>query len=373
MGEMIDGQALFPGESEIDQLYLIQKVLGPLSTTQREQFQKNPRFIGLKFPEIIKYETLEKRFAKTDKKAIDFMYRLLKMEPNERMTASEALQHPYLNDNYELLQPTCITRTDSVKNKSKYPGSAISKHKKIFLLSNVSVTENKKTVKFKDEHSQSPPPQTFKESQIIIPIENSKNNKSTTNKDNLTVKFRASPYSFEQNIEPKPEIRLDKQQSKEGIRQPDHYNEAKSNRKKKSALEESHLFNINEEESFKISPRMKPVSIKKKTAKIIQIQDVPYENIQIKNLRSGIFNRVLPKPFIENHAVEGEDLSNYQSARQLPNIYQYYHPDNKKAAGKQKDEDPDLCGGPQFMASFQPEEYVYSKGSKLFNYDYKQR
>lgn len=30
MGELCDGDALFPGESEIDQLYLIQKVLGPL-------------------------------------------------------------------------------------------------------------------------------------------------------------------------------------------------------------------------------------------------------------------------------------------------------------------------------------------------------
>jgi cyclin-dependent kinase-like len=27
MGELIDGQPLFPGESEIDQLYVIQKVL----------------------------------------------------------------------------------------------------------------------------------------------------------------------------------------------------------------------------------------------------------------------------------------------------------------------------------------------------------
>lgn len=35
MGELIDGQPLFPGESEIDQLYVIQKVLGPLTQEQR--------------------------------------------------------------------------------------------------------------------------------------------------------------------------------------------------------------------------------------------------------------------------------------------------------------------------------------------------
>ena len=49
MGELVDGQPLFPGESEIDQLFLIQKVLGPLTPDQMEMFLKNPRFVGLKF------------------------------------------------------------------------------------------------------------------------------------------------------------------------------------------------------------------------------------------------------------------------------------------------------------------------------------
>ena len=31
MGELMDGQPLFPGDSEVDQLFVIQKVLGPLT------------------------------------------------------------------------------------------------------------------------------------------------------------------------------------------------------------------------------------------------------------------------------------------------------------------------------------------------------
>jgi hypothetical protein len=46
MGELTDGEPLFPGESEIDQLFLIQKVLGPLTSEQNEIFAKNPRFVG---------------------------------------------------------------------------------------------------------------------------------------------------------------------------------------------------------------------------------------------------------------------------------------------------------------------------------------
>ena len=48
MGELSDGQPLFPGESEIDQLFTIQKVQGPLPDYQMELFEKNPRFSGLK-------------------------------------------------------------------------------------------------------------------------------------------------------------------------------------------------------------------------------------------------------------------------------------------------------------------------------------
>lgn len=43
MGELTDGNPLFPGETEIDQLRIIQECLGPLTTTQMEAFMRNPR------------------------------------------------------------------------------------------------------------------------------------------------------------------------------------------------------------------------------------------------------------------------------------------------------------------------------------------
>lgn len=62
MGELIDGQPLFPGENQIDQLYLIQKLIGPLTVQQKQAYMKNPRFVGMKLPEIPKPETLERRY-----------------------------------------------------------------------------------------------------------------------------------------------------------------------------------------------------------------------------------------------------------------------------------------------------------------------
>ena len=57
---------------------------------------KNPRFIGLKVPEVARPETLERRYRnKLSAKALDFMQKCLQLDPNDRMTAEEAVNHPY--------------------------------------------------------------------------------------------------------------------------------------------------------------------------------------------------------------------------------------------------------------------------------------
>ncbi|ETW05182.1 CMGC/CDKL protein kinase [Aphanomyces invadans] len=96
MGELLDGQPLFPGESEIDQLYMIQKMLGPLTPDHMELFLSNPRFAGLKFPDMTRPETLQKRFVgKIPKRALGFLKGAIQLGPDERMTATECINHPY--------------------------------------------------------------------------------------------------------------------------------------------------------------------------------------------------------------------------------------------------------------------------------------
>lgn len=123
MGELIDGQPLFPGENEIDQLYLIQKMLGPLPADQKELFLKNPRFLGMKFPEINKPETIERRYiGKLSKKALSFLKSLLRLEPSERLSSAEALQHPYfegLKDSNEIILKGNTRRTSEFSSKEQ--------------------------------------------------------------------------------------------------------------------------------------------------------------------------------------------------------------------------------------------------------------
>lgn len=98
MGELTDGEPLFPGESEVDQLFEIQKILGALTPVQQEQFAKNPRFIGFKFPDVTKPETLDKKYSgKLSKEGLELMKGLLCMEPKDRLTAKQALMHPFFD------------------------------------------------------------------------------------------------------------------------------------------------------------------------------------------------------------------------------------------------------------------------------------
>mmetsp|Transcript_48557 Transcript_48557/g.128414 ORF Transcript_48557/g.128414 Transcript_48557/m.128414 type:complete len:800 (-) Transcript_48557:285-2684(-) len=95
MGEIADGHPLFPGESEIDQLFIIQKVLGRLTPAHMDMFLRNPRFLGLKFPDMSRPETLEKRYVgKLSKRAMGFMKSVLVMDPGGRKRADELLQGP---------------------------------------------------------------------------------------------------------------------------------------------------------------------------------------------------------------------------------------------------------------------------------------
>ena len=96
MGELIDGQPLFPGESDVDQLYVIQKAMGGLTKSQTSDFLRNKRFAGLKFPDMSTPDGIERRYAgKCSNKGMAFMKATLAMDPKERLTWHGMLTHPY--------------------------------------------------------------------------------------------------------------------------------------------------------------------------------------------------------------------------------------------------------------------------------------
>ncbi|KAG8589968.1 hypothetical protein GDO81_006585 [Engystomops pustulosus] len=95
LGELSDGQPLFPGESEIDQLFTIQKVLGPLPSEQMKLFYSNPRFHGMRFPAVNHPQSLERRYLGIISSVLlDLMKNLLKLNPSDRYLTEQCLNHP---------------------------------------------------------------------------------------------------------------------------------------------------------------------------------------------------------------------------------------------------------------------------------------
>ncbi|CAN1853243.1 Shaggy-related protein kinase epsilon [Linum perenne] len=96
LAELLLGQPLFPGESGVDQLVEIIKVLG---TPTREEIKcMNPNYTEFKFPQI-KAHPWHKIFHKRmPPEAVDLVSRLLQYSPNLRSTAVEALVHPFFDE-----------------------------------------------------------------------------------------------------------------------------------------------------------------------------------------------------------------------------------------------------------------------------------
>ena len=112
MAELMLGQPLFPGESGIDQLVEIIKVLG---TPSREQIKTmNPNYMEHKFPQIkphpfskvIEFHGLLRNLAyiiqvfrpRTSPEAIDLVSKLLEYTPEARLSAVEAMCHPFFDE-----------------------------------------------------------------------------------------------------------------------------------------------------------------------------------------------------------------------------------------------------------------------------------
>ena len=89
------GQPLFPGESGIDQLVEIIKVLG---TPTRDQIRTmNPNYMEHKFPQI-KPHPFSKVFRKASNDAIELISALLEYTPTQRLAAIDAMCQPFFDE-----------------------------------------------------------------------------------------------------------------------------------------------------------------------------------------------------------------------------------------------------------------------------------
>ena len=81
MGELTDGEPMFAGDSDIDQLMRIQKVQGGLTEEMTRLFKVNPNNQGIKL-NVPKQDDLQFKYGnKLDSAGLDF----LRVRPTKRM------------------------------------------------------------------------------------------------------------------------------------------------------------------------------------------------------------------------------------------------------------------------------------------------
>ena len=103
MAEMLIGHPIFPGESSVDQLVEIIKILG--TPTKEEIYAMNPNYTQFKFPSIKPIAWSKVFRNKVPQSAIDLVSKLLVYRPEERLHPFQALAHPFFD---ELRDPNTV-------------------------------------------------------------------------------------------------------------------------------------------------------------------------------------------------------------------------------------------------------------------------
>mmetsp|Transcript_32877 Transcript_32877/g.77117 ORF Transcript_32877/g.77117 Transcript_32877/m.77117 type:complete len:127 (+) Transcript_32877:2-382(+) len=97
LGEMLNGRPLFPGDSEIDQLLRVFRGLGTPNAQRWPGVVALPEW-KLEFPKWKQqaWASLVPALA-NDPAGQDLIDRMLRYDPDERITAYDALNHPFFD------------------------------------------------------------------------------------------------------------------------------------------------------------------------------------------------------------------------------------------------------------------------------------
>lgn len=107
IGELIDGEPMFAGDSDLDQLHRIITLRGAITQQQLQMFNANPHHSEVRIQsdgEQMRSDgsRFQQRYAgKMSEAELEFTMRLLEVDPERRPTADDALQLQWLREDLE--------------------------------------------------------------------------------------------------------------------------------------------------------------------------------------------------------------------------------------------------------------------------------
>lgn len=96
LGELLGGKPMFPGTSTMNQLDRIIEVTGRPSPADIEAIQSEFAATMLDSLPDVEPRSLQSMYPNASEEAIDLLRKLLMFNPDQRITAEQALEHPYL-------------------------------------------------------------------------------------------------------------------------------------------------------------------------------------------------------------------------------------------------------------------------------------
>lgn len=96
LGELILGKAIFPGKSTINQVELIIQLMGKPTPEDLQSINAATDYSIIESMSAKKKYSFSQFFKGASKEALDFLKRTLVFDPTKRLTAEQALKHPYV-------------------------------------------------------------------------------------------------------------------------------------------------------------------------------------------------------------------------------------------------------------------------------------
>ncbi|XP_023011715.1 cyclin-dependent kinase-like 1 isoform X1 [Leptinotarsa decemlineata] len=98
LAELIKGEALWPGKSDVDQLFLIRCTVGDFLPRHMQAFKNNDFFQGVILPVPSQFVPLEVKMPLCNSTTIDFLKKCLDKDPAKRWTCEKLLTHNYFEN-----------------------------------------------------------------------------------------------------------------------------------------------------------------------------------------------------------------------------------------------------------------------------------
>lgn len=110
LAEMLGGKPLFPGTSTMNQLEKILEITGQPTDEDIQAIKSTFAATMLQSLPPVRKKDLGTVFKEASPEAINLLTELLQFNPKKRMTAEEAIQHPYMAQFFTGEEPVCDTK-----------------------------------------------------------------------------------------------------------------------------------------------------------------------------------------------------------------------------------------------------------------------